>query len=273
MPGAMRAPLWITGLLALMASRASVAAESTAPAPGEFAAALAAADQRFVAGDLWGALQLLEPVCSGGDRPECTFALGAIHHGLGDCEAALGHYRHYRELAPSGEHRAEVDAALEEVEAQCGTRASAPPAPILASPPAPELALPQPSAVPVAPPAIPGPIETGMTPAPARDPLQRSLMIGSFALSGAAAASSVVFGVLAAHSADRCRQHGAYDQSYIDECEHAGPSYQGLWQGFAVAAGAFAGIGATLWWFDSSSSAAVEVAGTGVPTLQYRRSF
>jgi len=271
MPGAMRAPLWITGLLALMASRASAAAESTAAAPGDFATALAAADQRFVAGDLPGALQLLEPVCSGGDRPECAFALGAIHHALGDCEAALGHYRHYRELAPTGEHRAEVDAALEEVEAQCGTRASALPAPIPA--PAPELSVPQPAAVPVVPPAIPGPVETGMTPVPARDPLQRSLMIGSFALAGAATASSVVFGVLAARSADRCRQHSAYDQSYIDECEHAGPSYQGLWQGFAVAAGAFAGIGATLWWFDSNSSAAVEVAGPGAPTLQYRRSF
>lgn len=265
----MRAQLWLTGLLALMASRTSLAAETSAPPPGEFAAALAAADQRFVAGDLAGALQLLEPACADADRPECAFALGAIHHGLGHCEAALGHYRHYRELAPTGEHRAEVDAALTEVETQCGTQANPQPAPLPAPPSAPELAVPP--AIP-APTAVPA-IQTGMTSAPARDPLQRSLMVGSFALSGAAAASSVVFGILAAHSADRCRHRTAYDQSYIDECEHAGPSYQGLWQGFALAAGAFAGIGATLWWFDSSSSAAVEVAGAGAPTLQYRRSF
>jgi hypothetical protein len=273
MPDAMRAPLWISGLLALTASRASLAAESTAPVGGDFAAALAAAEQRFVAGDLPGALQILEPVCADADRPECAFALGAIHHGLGHCETALGHYRHYRELAPTGEHRAEVDAALQEVEAQCGTHASPLPAPTPALPPAPALAPPQTPSVPAVPPAVPAPIETGRTPAPAPDPLQRTLMVGAFALSGAATASSVVFGILAAQSADRCRHHPAYDQSYIDECEHAGPSYQGLWQGFALAAGAFAGIGATLWWFDSSSSAAVEVAGTGTPTLQYRRSF
>ena len=259
----MRAPLWSTGLLALMASRVSVAAESTAP-PGDFASALATADRRFIAGDLPGALQILEPVCAGSDRPECAFALGAIYHGLGQCEAALGHYRHYRELAPGGEHRVEVDAALEEVEAQCGS--PAPPAAIPALPPASAAAA-------VAPTSVPALIELGRPSASAPDPLQRTLMVGSFALSGAAAASSVVFGVLAARSADRCRHHGAYDQSYIDECEHAGPSYQGLWQGFAVAAGAFAGIGATLWWFDSSSSAAVEVAGGGTPMLQYRRSF
>jgi hypothetical protein len=264
----MRAQLWLTGLLALLATRAAVAAESKAPPPGDFAAALAAADQRFVAGDLSGALQILEPACALGDRPECAFALGAIQHGLGHCEAALGHYRHYRELAPAGEHRAEVDAALTEVETQCGAHATPLPASIPV-PLAPEPAAP----LPAAPAAVPALRATGMTPEPAPDPFQRALMVGSFALSGAAAASSVVFGVLAAQSAARCRHRSAYDQSYIDECEHAGPSYQGLWQGFALAAGAFAGIGATLWWFDSSSSAAVEVAGAGAPTLQYRRSF
>jgi hypothetical protein len=273
MPDAMRTPLWIAGLLALTTSRAS-AAEAGAPPAGDFATALAAADQRFVAGDLPGALQLLEPVCGAGDRPECAFALGAIQHGLGHCEAALGHYRHYRELAPTGEHRAEVDTALEDVEAQCGSAASAPSPEI---PPAPQPSIQhasmlQPAPLPVAPAALPRD-PTGTSAVAARDPLPRALILGSFALSGAAAASSVVFGVLAAHSADRCRHHGVYDQTYVDECEHAGPSYQGLWQGFAVAAGAFAGIGATLWWFDSSSSAGVEVAGSGAPTLQYRRSF
>lgn len=270
MPGAMRARHWITGLLTLTASRTSVAAEATA-APDDFATALAAADQRFVAGDLPGALRILEPVCASSDRSECAFALGAIHHGLGHCEAALGHYRRYRELAPNGAHSAEVDAALAEVEAECGTRVSEPPALVPALPAAPELA--SPPVVPVVPPAAPASVETGRPPLPAGDPLQRGLMIGSFALSGAAAAGSVAFGILAAHSADRCRHRTVYDQGYIDACEHAGPTYQGLWQGLAVAAGTFAGIGATLWWFDSGSSGSVEVAAGGAPTLQYRRSF
>src|SRR4029079_8097443 len=96
------------------------AARADEPAPGSFEAGLAQADQRFVAGDLTGALQLLGPICTGSARPECAFALGAIEHGLGHCPEALFQYRRYRKLAPQGGHRAEVDAALEDVESQCG---------------------------------------------------------------------------------------------------------------------------------------------------------
>jgi hypothetical protein len=99
------------------------------------------------------------------------------------------------------------------------------------------------------------------------------LMLGSFALSGATAVSSVVFGVLAAQSARDCKRARIYDDEFRAECEENGPRYQGLWQGFAVASASFLGIGMTLWWIDSSSTATLGVSGAGTPVLSYRRQF
>jgi len=278
--------IWAASLLALAARNQMLApAHAAEPAPSSgFDAALAQADQRFIAGDLPGALQLLEPVCSRSDRPECAFALGAIQHGLGHCPDALLQYRRYRELAPAGEHRAEVDAALEDVESQCGkaptTAATSPSvSPIQTSPSGGAFLLPGLSLA--ATPATAAPAvgasslpDASMPSAqPAPDSLNRALVLGSFALSAATAASSLVFGILAAHSASRCERQQTYDQAFIDECEHQGPRYQGLWQGFAVASAGFLGVGLSLWWLDPNSSAAVGVAAGGVPTLQLQHRF
>jgi hypothetical protein len=98
-------------------------------------------------------------------------------------------------------------------------------------------------------------------------------MLGSFALAGAAAVSTLVFGVLAARAADDCEGARRYDASFREVCEQDGPRYQGLWQGFALASASFLGVGMTLWWIDSSSAAAVGVSGSGVPLVSYRRAF
>jgi hypothetical protein len=264
--------LFCLALARALTQLAPARAADAEPIPSGWAAALGEADRRFVAGDLAGALEVLQPACSTSDRPECAFALGAIEHGLGHCEAARQHYQHYRELAPRGEHLAEVEAALEEVDAQCGngTPPGTPPGTLPGAPPLVE------AAAASAPSAAPAPAPDPLPPvpvAPAHDPLRRSLVIGSLALSGAAAVSSVVFGVLAAQSADHCQQATVYDRSFREECEEKGPSYQGLWQGFAVASGVLLGAGLTLWWLDARSSAAIGVAGAGAPALQYRRSF
>jgi hypothetical protein len=235
-----------------------------------FDAAVTEADKRFVAGDLSGALEVLEPVCARSESATCSFSLGAIHHGLGHCHEALVHYRHYRAVAPRGEHSAEVEAALEEVEGRCG--ASGPAAP--ASTPSPAASSPAvPSLPPSAPAADPIPPVMVMPPAATDNSIQKGLVIGSFAVSGAAAASSIVFGVLAARSARHCERARAYDRDYIQECEVDGPRYQSLWQGFALASGGFLGVGLALWWLDGSSSAALGVSGVGTPALNYRRSF
>jgi hypothetical protein len=98
-------------------------------------------------------------------------------------------------------------------------------------------------------------------------------MVGSFVLSGVAAVGSVAFGVLAASSAGRCGAAQSYDRDYIEECEQRGPSYQGMWQGLAVASGGFLGIGVALWWFDARSAASAGGSGAGSPGLQYRYRF
>jgi hypothetical protein len=250
---------WLYPFGAFGAFAAPAAAQSSSAQA--FDAALVEADHRFTEGDLDGALAVLEPACNQLDRPECAFNLGAIHHGLGHCEQALAYYRRYRELEPAGDHLMEVEAALEEVEPRCGRQNVVVPV---------QTGIASPSAL-VAPSGV---SETSILPAPPPAGTSSSpFIVGSFVLSGVAAVSSVVFGVLAANSASECERAQVYDDSYAEECEHRGPSYQGMWQGFAVASGGFLGIGLTLWWFDSRSAASVGVSDAGSPALQYRYRF
>jgi hypothetical protein len=248
----------------------AAAAEPDVSQKSAFDAAMAEADRRFVAGDLTGALELLAPACTGSERADCSFSLGAIHHGLGHCSEALAYYRHYRAVAPRGEHIGEVTAALEEVESRCGDIVVPvrPEAPIEAPP----------SAEPASSTATVGPEQGAVIRGPsltADPPVSKNqgLVIGALAVSGAAAATSVVFGVLAARSARHCDRARAYDRQYVQECEVDGPRYQGLWQGFALASGGFLGVGLTLWWLDASSSASLGVSAAGYPELNYRRTF
>jgi hypothetical protein len=235
-------------------------------------AALLDADRHFVDGDLEGALRVLGPACSASNRPDCAFSLGAIEHGLGHCPQALGYYRKYRELAPEGEHISEVVAALEEVERRCGAAsvravAATPGAGAVSTLPSASAA-----ALPVTPnpPSEPAPLAEPGTPPTLP---HTELMWGAFVLSGAAALSSVVFGVLAAQSAHDCGQPRTYDQNFIEDCEEQGPTYQALWQGFAVASGGFLGIGLTLWWLDANSAASVGVSAAGAPELKLQGRF
>lgn len=262
--------------------QAELSSGSLEAAPHEaarFEAALREADRRFVSGDLRGALAVLQPVCIATDSAECAFSLGAIQHGLGNCPEALAHYRRYLQLAPRGEHLAEVSAALEEVEGRCGSARA--PAPSLASsplvslepPPAPEPSTaaspaPLPSAA-----ASPAPLLVPAPPAPVEpSALARGLTTAAFVMSGAAALSGAVFGVLAARSVRRCERADAYDQRFIDECEVRGPRYQGLWQGSAIASGAFLGVGVALWW-SSSRAVSARVSGVSWPGLALHGRF
>jgi len=239
-------------------ARGSSAAQASSPPA--FEAALLEADRRFTQGDLAGALSILEPACMGTDRSDCAFNLGVIHHGLGHCEQALAHYRRYRQLAPEGEHMAEVEAALGEVEPRCGVGAGAG----AAATASPVMGTGSPSLAQDA---------SAASALPPASSASSPYMVGSFVLSGVTAVSSVVFGVLAANSASDCERAQVYDRAYIEECEQRGPSYQGMWQGFAVASAGFAGIGLTLWWFDSRSDASVNVSAAGAPTFEYRYRF
>jgi hypothetical protein len=259
--------LWaaLAGAPALTAPALAADAE---PPPAAVEAALQEADRRFVAGDLAGALAILEPACSRSERPECLFSLGAVQHGLGHCPEALAYYLRYREVAPRGKQIEEVTAALEEVEERCGTARAAPSGAVAIGEAAPRAEAPEHPAA--AAPERGAPAPPAATP---RSTLTSQLMLGSFALSGAAALSGAVFGVLAVQAARECERARSYDESFRDVCEEDGPRYQGLWQGFALASASFLGIGMTLWWIDSSSTATFGVSGAGIPTLHYRREF
>jgi hypothetical protein len=252
----------------------------SAAAPLPFDAVLEQADRRFVDGDLDGALQLLAPVCAGSERAECAFSLGAIHHGLGHCPEARAFYLRYLELAAGGERVGEVRDALQEVEARCGD-APAPAMPRVlptAAPSAsglavsPSAGVPEPAGVSSAPIAAlpPAGTITAGTGAVRERSLSADLAVGSFVLAGAAALSSIAFGLLAAHDASRCADARTYDSEFIARCENSGPRYQGLWQGFALASGSFLGIGAVLWAFDPGSPS---VAAGLAPQVGYRGRF
>ena len=251
----------------------------SAAAPLPFDAVLEQADRRFVDGDLDGALQLLGPVCADNERAECAFSLGAIHHGLGHCPEARAFYLRYLELAAGGERVGEVRDALQEVEARCGD-APAPGVPSVVPSVAPSAAslavspsagVPEPgaSSEPLAAPLPAATTSAGSSARPERS-LSADLAVGSFVLAGAAALSSIAFGLLAAHDASRCADARTYDSEFIARCENSGPRYQGLWQGFALASGSFLGIGAALWAFDPGSPS---VAAGLAPQVGYRGRF
>lgn len=232
-----------------------------------FEAALSEADRRFVAGDLQGALAVLQPVCIATDSAECAFSLGAIQHGLGHCPEALAHYRRYLQLAPRGEHVPEVSAALEEVEGRCGSPVTP------AAPLSPVPVEPLPAPAPVAAASVAEPLASPPPPAVVQpSSLARGLTSAALVASGAAAVSGVLFGVLAARSARRCDRADTYDQRFIDECEVRGPRYQGLWQGSAIASGAFLGVGVALWW-SNSRAAVAGVSGASGPGLALHGHF
>jgi hypothetical protein len=261
--------LW-AALAGAPAITAPALAADAEPPPAAIEAALQEADRRFVAGDLAGALAILEPACSKSERPECLFSLGAVQHGLGHCPEALAYYLRYREVAPGGKQIEEVTAALQEVEERCGAapRAAASSSAVAIGEAAPTAEGPKSAAAAAPEPGAPAPSAPTT-----RSTLTSQLMLGSFVLSGTAAVSSAVFGVLAVQAARDCERARRYDESFRDVCEEDGPRYQGLWQGFALASASFLGIGMTLWWIDQSSTATFGVSGAGTPTLHYRREF
>ena len=245
-------------------------------------AALEVANQHFVHGHFAAALEVLLPACTSSNRPECAFSVGAVYHALGRCPEAREQYFRYRELAPDGPLLPAVQSALEEIEPQCGAAVSepAPPgeAPLTSVPIVPVMAsaavaasAPL-SAVPVSEPPVPSrPVAVPLTPEPPRS--NTPLVVTFVGLSGAAAITSVVFGVLAARSASRCDDLPTYDRDYREECEHKFYRYRGLSYGFAAAGVGALAVGGAIWWLDVGSGSSLGVAQAKQPTLHYRARF
>jgi hypothetical protein len=264
----------------------SVTAAAQAPeqASAELQAVLEQADERFVQQDFRTALALLEPACAASLEPACAFGLGAVHHALGHCEEAVGHYRRYRELTPAGEHTEEVLLALAQLEARCGGTGAGgtiavSPSVALAIPsapaPSPLLAEPRIIASPFAQPALQARHDSTLPALAEQAPGARHdlIVVSLLGLGGASALTALTMGMLSLNSADACRNRSVYDESYQQECQVREPRYRSLALGFGVAAGALLAGGITLWWLDEQSQASVGLALNGPPELRYQRRF
>jgi hypothetical protein len=124
---------------ALVASPASAdegSAEVVArPEPEEPGAALyRQAEARYVAGDVAGALVLMQQSYEASQRPELLFNLGQLHRDLGQCVEARKSYARYLDLAKSGTRRHEAESIERELASECPEGAASSPPPLATAP-------------------------------------------------------------------------------------------------------------------------------------------
>lgn len=87
------------------------------------------AEERYQAGDVVGAHQLMSSAYELSGRFELLFNLGQLERELGQCPQARRHYEEYLEQAPAGERREQAKRFQIELERECPER------PVLAAPP------------------------------------------------------------------------------------------------------------------------------------------
>jgi hypothetical protein len=88
------------------------------------------AESEYAAGDVAGALDLMEQSYQLSQRPELLFNLGQLNRELHRCRPALDRYRQYLAQSPTGRRRDDAERSLAELGRECPEPASAvPPAP------------------------------------------------------------------------------------------------------------------------------------------------
>jgi tetratricopeptide repeat protein len=92
--------------------------QRTGDAPNELERRI---DELFERGDYAAALPLMEQAYARSGAPRWLYNLGAVHHALGDCVAALEHYQRYVRSGPGAEGRAAATAAISNLQPICGT--------------------------------------------------------------------------------------------------------------------------------------------------------
>ena len=123
----------------------AIAPESQPLEPAEQARLLyRQAESKYAAGDVEGALELMEQSYALSGRAELLFNLGQLNRELGRCRPALDRYRQYLEQAPAGRRREDAAHGVAELGALCPEPPTAvgpappPPPPPAPSPPPPE---------------------------------------------------------------------------------------------------------------------------------------
>jgi hypothetical protein len=108
------------------------------PAAEEPGAALyQQAEARYVAGDVAGALELMQRSYDTSSKPELLYNLGELHRELGHCTEARESYERYLALAQNGTRRSEAERKAKELVRECpdATPSSPPPASAATTPP------------------------------------------------------------------------------------------------------------------------------------------
>jgi len=91
------------------------------------------AESHYVAGDVSGALGLMQRAYAASERPELLFNLGQLHRELHHCREARESYEGYLALARNGTRREEAERSRSELALQCPARAAGA-APLAAEP-------------------------------------------------------------------------------------------------------------------------------------------
>jgi hypothetical protein len=86
------------------------------------------ADRHFRGGNPGAAIPLLERAYRSTRWTGCLLNLGMAHHARGECQAARVYYEQYLDLEAYSERRAQVEAALEELQRFCAPSVHEPPA-------------------------------------------------------------------------------------------------------------------------------------------------
>jgi hypothetical protein len=92
------------------------------------------AESHYVAGDVTGALALMQESYAASGRPELLFNLGQLHRELHHCREARESYDRYLALVPKGARREEVERSRRELEHECPSGSPADASPVATEP-------------------------------------------------------------------------------------------------------------------------------------------
>jgi hypothetical protein len=94
-------------------------ADASASSPDDAEALYADARRRYDAGDLRGALEILQRCYAVAKSPNLLFNIAQVHHELSDCPAALEFYQRYVQDSTDGERRDDANQQIAILSKQC----------------------------------------------------------------------------------------------------------------------------------------------------------
>jgi tetratricopeptide (TPR) repeat protein len=189
----------------------------------------AKAEQHYEAGDLRGAVELLQQCYSATHDPNLLFNIAQVLRDLNECSGAVENYRRYIQQAPHGERVAHAKSQIAELEPNC--RAAVRPVEEKAAPPDPARYR-----------------RSVMAPTADSEPSKFWPIIGWTSCgAGVIAATAATYFGLEAHSAkldiERIQQHPPFQASYLQNRLDDFYRDRNWAIGFGIASGVMAAVG------------------------------